>query len=183
MILGMLSKDPGSSLANFDRAVEIVFGQEGGFSNDPADPGGATSMGITEQTFEEAKQKGIIPPNVVLKELTKDQAKQIYKAMYWDAVSADAFPWPIALATFDAAVNTGVSRAIAMLQQAVGTRIDGIVGAATIKAAASAPEDALDRMLASRAIHYVDLAVLKPSLLAYRFGWLRRCFTIARLSA
>lgn len=167
---------------NFDRAVEIVFDQEGGFSNDKDDPGKATQLGITEQTFTDAQQKGIVPHDLTLAELDKERAKLIYLEMYWKPVGGDSLPWPIALATFDAAVNMGVKKAIGMLQQAVGTRIDGVVGQDTIKAAEKAPSDALDRMLASRVIFYVDLAALKPALLKYRLGWVRRCFTIFRLA-
>lgn len=165
---------------NFDRAVEIVFDQEGGFSNDKDDPGGATQLGITEQTFTDAQQKGIVPHDLTLAELDKERAKLIYLEMYWKPVGGDSLPWPIALAAFDAAVNMGVKKAIGMLQQAVGTRIDGVVGQDTIKAAESAPSASLDRMLASRVVFYSDLVALKPVMRKYFFGWIRRCFTISR---
>lgn len=74
---------------------------EGGFVNDPKDSGGMTKYGISKRAY----------PNLDIANLTKEQAKEIYKNDYWKASAAHRYNWPMCLAVFDAAVNVGVSRA------------------------------------------------------------------------
>ena len=70
-------------MSKFDDAFEIIVGSEGGYSNDPNDPGGATRFGITEAVARANGYEGD------MKDLPLDKAKSIYKAKYWDAVSGD----------------------------------------------------------------------------------------------
>ena len=87
---------------NFDRAFGFLMKWEGGYVNDPNDPGGETNWGISKRIF----------PDMDIKNLTKDQALKIYKQFYWDRVDGDNLPWPLDLIVFDTAVNMGVGRAL-----------------------------------------------------------------------
>lgn len=88
---------------SFEKAFEIVIGVEGGYSNDPNDPGGETMFGISKRAY----------PNLDIKALTLDDARAIYLRDYWrpagcDQIEDDA----LAILVFDAAVNQGVTRAL-----------------------------------------------------------------------
>lgn len=85
---------------SFDRAFEYVVGEEGGYVNDPQDPGGETKYGISKRSY----------PGVDIKNLTLAQAKDIYKRDFWDAQRLDSRPWHQALVIFDCAVNQGHGR-------------------------------------------------------------------------
>lgn len=85
----------------FDAAFSIVIGEEGGYVNDPHDPGGETKFGISKRAY----------PNLDIKNLTLEDAKAIYKRDYWDVMGCDALSWEMALIAFDAAVNQGVGAA------------------------------------------------------------------------
>lgn len=122
--------------SRFETCLAIVLGFEGGFSDDPRDPGGATNFGITRRTL--AGWRGVTPwqnlPVAEVRALGRPEAERIYKALYWDRCNADQLPAGLDLALFDFAVNSGPPRAIAMLQQEVGAMPDGIIGPKTLAA-------------------------------------------------
>lgn len=88
-------------MSNFDRAFQFLIGEEGGYVNDPKDPGGETKYGISKRAY----------PSEDIKSLTLDRAKHLYKRDYWDRIDGDNRPWNEALCMFDCAVNMGVTRA------------------------------------------------------------------------
>ncbi len=116
---------------NFDEAFTKLLGHEGGYSNHPADKGGETMWGITIAVARAEGYKG------AMRNMPVDFAKGVYKRSYWDAVQADKLPAKARYAVFDAAVNSGVSRAKKWLQQALGVAQDGQIGAKTLAAAAA----------------------------------------------
>lgn len=98
----------------WQRAREFVARWEGGFVNNPADPGGATNMGITLNTLTAWRTARGLPAATVddVRNLTRSEADAIYHANYWQASGADKLPWPAALVVFDTAVlhGTGITR-------------------------------------------------------------------------
>lgn len=86
----------------FLRVMDIILGYEGGYSNDPNDPGGETNYGITKRSY----------PHLDIKNLSKEQALAIYHEDYWERIGGDSLAFPEALALMDYAVNSGVSRAM-----------------------------------------------------------------------
>lgn len=98
---------------NFDTAFERLIGNEGGYSNDPNDPGGETNWGISKRSY----------PNVDIKNLTKEGAKAIYLRDFWDPLG-NAHP-AIKFQAFDFAVNSGIQTAIRKLQASIGVADDG----------------------------------------------------------
>lgn len=93
----------------FDVCHPITAGWEGGWSNHPKDPGGATMYGVTQAVFTAWLKAGGQPVRSV-KSITKSEALAIYRANYWKAVGADRLFPGVDLAVYDAAVNSGVSR-------------------------------------------------------------------------
>lgn len=152
---------------SFDKAFEHVVGVEGGYVNDPRDPGGETIYGITRRDHPQAWANGT--PSI-------EQAKAIYQRLYWTPVKADQLPWPLALFVFDAAVNQGVGTAVKLLQKTVGTVQDGVLGNNTLAAINRANQTELCSMfLADRALRYTGTRNFD----VYGRGWFRRLFTIA----
>lgn len=88
---------------NFKVAMAFVRKWEGGYVNDPDDPGGETKYGISKRAY----------PNEDIKNLTRERAEFLYKRDYWDipGFDLDNFPQDKAIVLFNVAVNMGVSKA------------------------------------------------------------------------
>ena len=154
---------------NFDRCLSEVLQHEGGWVDDPHDPGGATMRGITIGTFRAWKGRGVTKAE--LRAITDADLRAIYHQKYWDAVRGDDLPAGLDLVAFDAAVNSGPSRGAKWLQTALGVAADGRIGPATIAAARKAqPEAVIDRATSAR------LAWLRtlPTWGRFGKGWARR---------
>lgn len=87
--------------SKFDRAIPIILRFEGGYVNDPDDPGGETKYGISKRAY----------PHLDIRALTIPAAKEIYFADYWTPCGAEDLEWPLTVNVFDAAVNNGLRRA------------------------------------------------------------------------
>lgn len=93
----------------FEACHAITAKWEGGWSNHKADPGGKTMYGVTEAVFHAwLKARGM--PIRPVRTITMEEAKALYRSNYWKAVGADRLFPGVDLATYDAAVNAGVSR-------------------------------------------------------------------------
>ena len=151
--------------AVFARAVVEVLRHEGGYVNDPNDPGGETHWGISKRSY----------PGLDIAALTRDEAIAIYRRDYWDRVHADELPPALALVVFDAAVNQGRYPAVLMLQEVVGARRDGVMGPETLRATGLKPlHSVLVEYLARRAMRYA----FQPTLTRFGDGWFRRLFSM-----
>ncbi len=105
--------EPSPHGSNWERSLAFVRRMEGGWADNPADPGGATMYGITLGTFirwRQAQRQGT-PSKEDLRAITDAEANRIYWEWYWQASGADKMAWPMCLAHFDLAVNGGVGRA------------------------------------------------------------------------
>lgn len=152
---------------NFDRAFEIIIGHEGGYVNDPRDPGGETKYGISKKAY----------PYADIKNMTLDEAKEIYRRDYWDRVDAEAMPESVRLMLFDCAVNCGLTAAKKILQRAVGTKDDGAIGAKTKQAVAYTPD--IEQQFAGFWLqYYTDLSGWQT----YGKGWTRRVANDLRIA-
>jgi lysozyme family protein len=114
---------------NLKESLKVLIEHEGGYSDHPHDPGGKTKYGVTELVARENGYKGD------MKDFTLEQAEDIYKKTYWTKIRADELPDDLRFHVFDAAVNSGITRAIKWLQVAGGVDPDGIMGKFTVEAA------------------------------------------------
>lgn len=161
--------------ARFLPCLAQVLGHEGGFVNDPQDPGGATKMGITRATLAEWRGAPVTEEEV--RALTEEEAREIYRARYWNPLRCDDLPPGFELMVFDFGVNAGPGAAARMLQRAVGVRADGAIGPVTLAAARAAdPRAAIDAMARLREEHYRAL----PTFPRFGRGWLRRTDAVRR---
>jgi lysozyme family protein len=159
-------------MIDFDEAVERIFKSEGGYVNNPKDPGGETNFGITWPILRKAIEQNIVPAGTTIRTLTKDQAKAIYKALFWEPLG-DLHP-AIKFQVFDFGVHSGLDKAIRTLQAACGAPEDGKWGPAS--AAKASQMDHNDLLLKFVALRLIFLTGL-PAWLTFGKGWARRIAT------
>jgi lysozyme family protein len=116
---------------NFDACLAHLLKHEGGFSAHPQDPGGVTNLGVTQAVWEDWIDRTVTEEN--MKALTPAKVAPLYREMYWDRIKGDKLPSGVDYCVFDAAVNSGVSRAAKWLQTTVGAVADGAIGEQTLK--------------------------------------------------
>lgn len=138
---------------NFEAVMEEILRHEGGLSMVRSDPGNWTGGKVGKGQLRGTKY-GIAAhanPSINIEALTKPAAREIYRRKYWRMIAGDNLRAGIDLVTMDPAVNSGVSRGVRWLQQAVGVTADGQMGPKTIAAANSANvPDAIRRACAAR---------------------------------
>jgi hypothetical protein len=117
---------------NFDECFSLMLVHEGGYVNNPKDPGGMTNLGVTAKNW--ADYTGKPATESVMRSLTPELVKNFYKLRYWDKVNGDDLPSGVDYAVFDFAVNSGPVRAIKTLQTCVNVNPDGIIGPKTMAA-------------------------------------------------
>lgn len=145
----------------FDKAVTFVLSVEGNYSNDPADPGGETKYGISKASF----------PDIDIKNLTRDQAIEIYRTQFWNRCNCDMIPAQLGMVLFDSAINQGPSTAIRMLQKSLNVTADGVMGPSTIAACLNADvRQVLPDFIARRAMQYAT----QREIIRFGLGWFRR---------
>lgn len=161
---------------NFVKVMPRVFAEEGAYSNNPKDPGGATNLGITARTLGAWRGGGIASSDAV-KALGKDEATAIYRAQYWNAIMGDQLPAGVDYAVMDFAVNSGSARAAKALQKAIGCAQDGHIGMQTVASAKG-----LSAAIVAEKVCDIRLAFLKslPTWGSFGKGWEAR---VARVRA
>jgi len=130
---------------NFSIVQPLIDKWEGGYDNDPADPGGATNHGITHGELAEWRKTH---PGGSIETLSLDEAHQIFRENYWNKLSCDQLPLAVAAMAYNAGVNSGVSRGAKFLQQCLNKQglaldVDGEIGPLTIAAAVNCDQTRL----------------------------------------
>jgi len=123
---------------SFADALRFVLRQEGGFVDNPDDPGGATNHGITQATYDRYRASQGVAPQAV-SQITDAEVAEIYQTQYWSMCRCDVLEGldgGLALAVFDTSVNSGVGEASRMLQQLLEVTADGVIGPQTLAALA-----------------------------------------------
>lgn len=182
--------------SRFEYALDKVLRHEGGFVDDPVDPGGATNFGISLRFLKEAGELDLDGDGRAdgdldldgdidvddIRAMSRDDAAFFYRSHWWDRNDYGAFPLTIGWKVFDLAVNMGSPQAHKVLQRACracGRAItdDGILGPVSRRTVAeiSAPE-LLVAIRAEAAGFYRSLIAAKPRLAKYESGWLNRAY-------
>lgn len=130
-------------MGNWEKAVEWVLSKEGGYVNDPKDLGGETNYGISKRQF----------PDVGIRELSRDQAKEIYRRVYWTGNNLDSYPWPYSCAALDSYVQHLPSVAKKMVERSNGD---------------------LRALLEERRKFYLAIIAKRPDQKKYKDGWMNR---------
>ena len=142
-----------------DRSIQ----EEGGYVNDPKDPGGETQWGISKRAF----------PDEDIKNMTRAEAIRLYYNYYWQAPGFASLPIELGFQLFDAGINIGTGEAVKMLQTVVGMTPDGQMGPQTRAAVASMPLAAvIAGFLAARGHFYIA----SHDWNSFGKGWCSRTF-------
>jgi lysozyme family protein len=112
---------------NFKECLELVLKSEGGWVNNPQDPGGETNLGVTKRVWEE--YVGHLVDS--LKKLTKEDVAPLYEQKYWRPCYGEVLPRGLDFVVFSMGVNAGTGRSVKLLQSAIGCVPDGIIGPKT----------------------------------------------------
>ena len=155
---------------SFNDIIEEVLKHEGGYVNAPHDAGGETNFGIAKK----------FNPDVDIKNLTKEGAKEIYYEKYWKPSKADKVPDQLKHIYFDMVVNFGKRGAVKVLQQAAVAKghkiaIDGGIGPNTLKAIKNVETD---RVRAYRVLKFASIVIKKPRQEKFWLGWFRRAIGV-----
>ena len=112
---------------DFKECLDLVLKSEGGWVNNPKDPGGETNLGVTKAIWEE----WVGHPVESLKNLTKDQVAPLYEQKYWRPCYGEVLPRGLDFIVFSMGVNAGPGRAVKLLQSSIGCLPDGVIGPRT----------------------------------------------------
>lgn len=179
--------------SHFNKAIITTLEHEGGFVNDPVDPGGATNWGISIRYLQQRgdmdgdgwldgdlNRDGVIDIKDI-KNMTVEQAVHLYRTGFWDNHNYDNINnYTIAARVFDMTVNMGAIQAGRIVQRALnnlGNRltVDGRIGPMTFTAINTASPDRLIVEIRLEHINfYLNLINQRPELGRFRNGWLRR---------
>jgi len=137
----------------FEKALQFVLKWEGGYSNNPNDPGGLTIFGISKRSYpnEVAKMDELWKQGK--KQEALNIAKKIYRKNYWDKIKGDDLPFPLDFVAFDTAVNMGVGACQQLLSQAKGD---------------------WKQLLFLRLLRYIRLTAVNAKLAVFLQGWANR---------
>jgi len=166
----------------FNRLIPIILHNEGGFVNDPDDPGGVTKFGISLRFLKgtgdlsfDLDHDGDIDIDDI-RALTTSNAADAYRKYFYDPLKLDYLKnAKLALQVFDMAVNSGTRAAVKILQKVSGCKVDGMMGPNTIASANTFLDNIALRYADARKAWYLDLIEEHPNLSKFQAGWINRC--------
>ena len=157
-------------MAYFDVVFDRIIGHEQNYVNNPKDPGGETNWGISKRSY----------PNLNIKTLTREKAKEIYYRDFWVKVDGDKLPRSVAFQLMDFAINSGPETAVRYLQRALLVADDGYFGPISKAALEDATEtDIVMRLNAERLEFMTKLSNWENA----SRGWTRRIANNLRFGA
>ncbi len=177
-------------MQRFKECLKFVLKWEGGYTNHPLDPGGATNKGITQRVYNAYLQSKKKSPRDV-RYITDEEVEEIYYTRYFIPSCAPQLPPPLDLVVFDTAVNMGVKTSSILLQKTLkelgyyNLAIDGIIGEMTKSALKKAIEEKgmqviVQKYIQLRNLRYHEIASKNPKLRVFLKGWLNRTADLLR---
>ena len=155
-------------MSNFKECLDIVLKSEGGFVNNPADPGGRTNLGVTQRVWEDFVGHPVSEAD--MRALTPEKVAPLYEQRYWRPTYCEVLPRGLSLLVFSMGINAGPGRSVKLLQSCLGCVADGVIGPKTMELIKSANvADLIQRFSEARRHYYESLN--KPMFIK---GWLNR---------
>jgi len=172
-------------MADFHKALDVVLKNEGGYVNDPQDPGGETYKGVARNRnpswpgwvqVDILKNARGFPENLAGDHELQRAVKRIYEINYWHKVRGDEIEvQETALSIFDFGVNCGPVASSKLAQMSAGAKVDGVIGKKTIaKINGMDTELFLSRFALFKLARYVNICEKRPASRKFFYGWCRR---------
>lgn len=172
-------------MADFNKAFELMIAREGGYVNDPDDPGGETYKGVARKMWskwdgwiiiDSLKRQSGFPANLDKDNDLQFEVKDFYRVNFWDKIQGDKIEnQDIAESVFDFGVNTGTGTSVSLAQLVVGVKSDGIIGQNTLSALnAIEPPFFLSAFTVAKIARYVNIVKKRPTSRKYFYGWVLR---------
>ncbi len=161
----------------FAKILNFTLEIEGGYVNNPSDPGGETNKGIRQVTYDSYRKENKQDLKSV-KFITDTEVIDIYKKYYWLQSKCQLLPAPLNMVLFDTAVNFGCGGAVMFLQEALGLKdkdVDGILGSNTLSLIT--PTNATVKALSiinGRISYRYDIVKKYPERRIFLEGWIKR---------
>jgi lysozyme family protein len=179
------TEPPFDEAVAYREALRLILRFEGGYVNDPDDPGGETNKGVTKKVYDEYRKSEGLPLRSV-RDITDEEVADIYRKSYWIEGKCDKVgAVRLAIVHFDACVNAGIKQAAKLLQRTVGATDDGAIGSGTLSKVAAKIEKDGDLATAKECLNkrrdfYNSLVKQKPVLQKFLKGWLNRVATLEK---
>ena len=172
-------------MADFTKAFQLMIAHEGGYVNDPDDPGGETYKGVARKIFSKwegwskidlLKRQSDFPGNLDRDAEIQEAVSHFYQVNFWDKLKGDQIVnQEIANSIFDFGVNAGVSTSASLAQMVAGADSDGVIGANTITAINNFdPDHFLAAFTVAKIARYVNIVKKRPTSRKYFYGWVLR---------
>lgn len=172
-------------MASFENALTKTLLSEGGYGNDPSDPGGETYKGVARSMngkwdgwplVDALKRQPGFPANLEKSVELQTKVSEFYRSAFWDRVQGDDIAdQDVAHTVFDFAVNAGVGTSVVLAQHVVEVTPDGVLGNNTLsKINEAKPEYFLAAFTVAKIARYVGIVNKRPESRKYFFGWISR---------
>ncbi|BBE19459.1 phage protein [Aquipluma nitroreducens] len=172
-------------MADFTQAFQLMIAHEGGYGNDPDDPGGETYKGVARKIFSKwdgwtkvdiLKRQTGFPANLDKDPELQQNISDFYRVTFWDKINGDQIAnQEIANSIFDFGVNAGVGTSASLAQMVVGAKSDGVIGPNSISAINNFdPEHFLASFTVAKIARYVNIVKKRPTSRKYFYGWVIR---------
>jgi lysozyme family protein len=172
-------------MADFTRAFQLVIATEGGYGNDPDDPGGETYKGVARKIFSKwdgwttidiLKKQADFPANLDKDADLQQAVSDFYQVNFWDKINGDQITnQDVANSIFDFGVNAGIATSSSLAQMVVGVETDGVIGNESIaKINAFNTEHFLAAFTVAKIARYVNIVKKRPTSRKYFYGWVLR---------
>ncbi len=181
-------------MATFDKAIPFILKQEGGWVNNPNDPGGATNYGVSLRFLVDHPEVGDFDGDgdvdaEDIKNMTIDDAKKVYQTFWWDKFHyGNIDDQTVATKIFDMSVNMGAKRAHIITQTALNKAfslrltVDGVLGPASIHTLNACTDDTeqllLNNICDEQYGFYQRLIANNPKLAVFARGWKNRAYEL-----
>jgi len=178
-------------MANFNEALNLILQNEGGYVNDPDDPGGETYKGIARKMWPEwlgwdiidiLKKQGsfpratIAPDEIEIDQQLQYEVKSFYYQNFWSKIKGDSIVnQSVAESIVDFAINAGIGTSIELAQKVVGADVDGSIGSNTLTAINQFnPDHFIAAFAVEKIRRYIQIIAKRPASKKYFTGWVIR---------
>ncbi|MBA4411068.1 MAG: glycosyl hydrolase 108 family protein [Bacteroidota bacterium] len=172
-------------MADFTQAFQLMIAHEGGYVNDPDDPGGETYKGVARKihskwtgwtTVDMLKRQSDFPANLDKDAELQEAVSDFYRVTFWDPMKGDQITvQEVANSIFDFGVNAGLSTSSTLAQMVIGAKTDGVIGPQSINSLnAFNSEHFLAAFTVAKIARYVNIVKRRPTSRKYFYGWVLR---------